>query len=97
MWFGHFCHFSPKLFTHIHYHIHIHKNDQTTPAQKNKIGWLQQSKKGVFEIWTKMATKCKPQGPRFKFFGFWTKVAKVSKPQGPFWLLTLNVHIWLPS
>ncbi|MFS7911170.1 hypothetical protein Hanom_Chr02g00114891 [Helianthus anomalus] len=36
-----------------------------------------------------MATKCKPQGPRFKKFGFWTKVAKMSKPQGPFWLLTL--------
>ncbi|KAF5753468.1 putative Thioredoxin-like superfamily [Helianthus annuus] len=32
-----------------------------------------------------MATKCKPQGPRFKNFGFWTKV---SKPHGPFWLLT---------
>ncbi|MFS7988327.1 hypothetical protein Hanom_Chr11g01033451 [Helianthus anomalus] len=36
-----------------------------------------------------MATKCKPQGPKFKNFGFWTKVVKVSKPQGPFWLLTL--------
>ncbi|MFS7910020.1 hypothetical protein Hanom_Chr02g00101381 [Helianthus anomalus] len=36
----------------------------------------------------KMATKLKPQGPRFKRFKFWTKVAKVTKPQGPFWQFT---------
>ncbi|MFS7902573.1 hypothetical protein Hanom_Chr01g00012891 [Helianthus anomalus] len=39
----------------------------------------------------KMATKRKPQGPRFKRFAFWTKVAKVTKPQGPFWQFTLLV------
>ncbi|MFS8004205.1 hypothetical protein Hanom_Chr13g01222961 [Helianthus anomalus] len=44
-----------------------------------------------FEIWTKMAKKCKPQGPRFKKIGIWTKLAKVIKPQGPFWLLTLCI------
>ncbi|KAJ0941596.1 hypothetical protein HanRHA438_Chr02g0096191 [Helianthus annuus] len=57
-----------------------------------------------------MATKCKPQGPRFKNFGFWTKMAKVSKSQGPFWLLTqkkkirfekqvstrLDQKVWIP-
>ncbi|KAJ0958912.1 hypothetical protein HanPSC8_Chr01g0044121 [Helianthus annuus] len=72
------------------YYNKLRLRTQNTPAQKDKIGWLQQSKNEIFEIWTKMATKCKPQGPRFKNFGFWTKVAKVSKPQGPFWLLTLN-------
>ncbi|MFS7994675.1 hypothetical protein Hanom_Chr12g01108831 [Helianthus anomalus] len=50
-----------------------------------------------FEIWTKMAKKCKPQGPRFKKFGIWTKVTKVIKPQGPFWLLThsfIFLYLW---
>ncbi|MFS7940364.1 hypothetical protein Hanom_Chr05g00463601 [Helianthus anomalus] len=36
----------------------------------------------------KIATKMKPQGPRFKRFEFWTKVAKVTKPHGPFWQFT---------
>ncbi|MFS7923736.1 hypothetical protein Hanom_Chr03g00264261 [Helianthus anomalus] len=47
-----------------------------------------------FEIWTKMAKKCKPRGPRFRKFEIWTKVAKVIKPQGPFWLLTLLLIIY---
>ncbi|MFS7987823.1 hypothetical protein Hanom_Chr11g01027391 [Helianthus anomalus] len=50
---------------------------------------LQQSKKGVFEFWTKMATKVKPQGPRCKKFEIWTKMAKLAKPQGPKWQFTL--------
>ncbi|KAJ0578988.1 hypothetical protein HanIR_Chr05g0253941 [Helianthus annuus] len=36
-----------------------------------------------------MATKVKPQGPRFKKFEIWTKMAKVPKPQGPKWQFTL--------
>ncbi|MFS7910646.1 hypothetical protein Hanom_Chr02g00108721 [Helianthus anomalus] len=36
-----------------------------------------------------MATKCKPQGTRFKKFEIWTKMAKVPKPQGPKWQFTL--------
>ncbi|MFS8029193.1 hypothetical protein Hanom_Chr16g01519491 [Helianthus anomalus] len=44
-----------------------------------------------FEFWTKMATKCKPQGPRFKKFEIWTKMAKVLKPQGPKWQFTLII------
>ncbi|MFS7918790.1 hypothetical protein Hanom_Chr03g00205291 [Helianthus anomalus] len=36
-----------------------------------------------------MATKTKPQGPRFKKFEIWTKMAKVPKPQGPKWQFTL--------
>ncbi|MFS7975755.1 hypothetical protein Hanom_Chr10g00884451 [Helianthus anomalus] len=36
-----------------------------------------------FNFWTKMATKTKPRGPRFKTFEIWTKMAKVPKPQGP--------------
>ncbi|MFS7938242.1 hypothetical protein Hanom_Chr05g00437091 [Helianthus anomalus] len=43
----------------------------------------------VFEFWTKMAIKVKPQGPRFKKFEIWTKMAKVPKPQGPKWQFTL--------
>ncbi|MFS7910186.1 hypothetical protein Hanom_Chr02g00103291 [Helianthus anomalus] len=35
-----------------------------------------------------MATKVKPQGPRFKKFAIWTKMAKVPKPQGPKWQFT---------
>ncbi|MFS7976565.1 hypothetical protein Hanom_Chr10g00893951 [Helianthus anomalus] len=35
-----------------------------------------------------MATKCKPQGPRFKKFEIWTKMAKLPKPQGPKWQFT---------
>ncbi|MFS7995122.1 hypothetical protein Hanom_Chr12g01114331 [Helianthus anomalus] len=35
-----------------------------------------------------MATKTKPQGPRFKKFEIWTKMAKVPKPQGPKWQFT---------
>ncbi|MFS7951344.1 hypothetical protein Hanom_Chr07g00594041 [Helianthus anomalus] len=37
-----------------------------------------------------MATKVKPQGPKFKKFEIWTKMAKVPKPQGPKWQFTLN-------
>ncbi|MFS7946560.1 hypothetical protein Hanom_Chr06g00537771 [Helianthus anomalus] len=47
----------------------------------------------VFEIWTKMATKCKPQGPRFKKFEIWTKMAKLPKPQGPKWQFTLSFSL----
>ncbi|MFS7941512.1 hypothetical protein Hanom_Chr06g00477141 [Helianthus anomalus] len=36
----------------------------------------------------KMATKLKPQEPRFKRLEFGTKVAKVTKPQGSFWQFT---------
>ncbi|MFS7901020.1 hypothetical protein Hanom_Chr00s162137g01825571 [Helianthus anomalus] len=36
-----------------------------------------------------MATKLKPQGPRYKKFEIWTKVAKLAKPQGPKWQFTL--------
>ncbi|MFS7909884.1 hypothetical protein Hanom_Chr02g00099861 [Helianthus anomalus] len=57
--------------------------DKTTPADKDKKRMLKQLKMRVFEIWTKMATKCKPQGPRFKKFDIWTKMAKLPKPQGP--------------
>ncbi|MFS8023686.1 hypothetical protein Hanom_Chr16g01454371 [Helianthus anomalus] len=39
-----------------------------------------------------MATKLKPQGPRFKSFEIWTKVAKVTKPQGPFWQFTIYIY-----
>ncbi|MFS7915548.1 hypothetical protein Hanom_Chr02g00166651 [Helianthus anomalus] len=42
-----------------------------------------------FEIWTKMATKTKPQGPGCNKFEIWTKVAKLAKPQGPKWQFTL--------
>ncbi|MFS8004915.1 hypothetical protein Hanom_Chr13g01231321 [Helianthus anomalus] len=48
-----------------------------------------------------MATKCKPQGPRFKKFEIWTKMAKLPKPQGPKWQFTLykimvkEVYIYL--
>ncbi|MFS8016864.1 hypothetical protein Hanom_Chr15g01373521 [Helianthus anomalus] len=59
--------------------------DKNAPEQKVEIGRLQQSKNGVFEIWTKMVIKVKPQGPRFKKFEIWTKMAKVPKPQGPKW------------
>ncbi|MFS7960698.1 hypothetical protein Hanom_Chr08g00706111 [Helianthus anomalus] len=43
-----------------------------------------------FEFWTKITTKCKPQGTRFKKFEIWTKMAKLPKPQGPKWQLTLK-------
>ncbi|MFS7962115.1 hypothetical protein Hanom_Chr08g00722861 [Helianthus anomalus] len=36
-----------------------------------------------------MATKLKPQGPKFKRFEFWIKVTKVTKSHGPFWQFTL--------
>ncbi|KAJ0492949.1 hypothetical protein HanIR_Chr12g0580591 [Helianthus annuus] len=39
-----------------------------------------------------MATKMKPQGPRFKKFEIWTKMAKVPKPQGPKWQFTLVLN-----
>ncbi|MFS7954886.1 putative RNA recognition motif domain, nucleotide-binding alpha-beta plait domain superfamily [Helianthus anomalus] len=57
--------------------------DKNAPEQKDEIGRLQQSKNEVFEIWTKMEIKVKPQGPRFKKFEIWTKMAKMPKPQGP--------------
>ncbi|MFS7906604.1 hypothetical protein Hanom_Chr01g00061221 [Helianthus anomalus] len=63
--------------------------DQITPADKDKKGALKQSKMRDFEFWTKMATKCKPQGPRCKKFEIWTKMAKLPKPQGPKWQFTL--------
>ncbi|MFS7974041.1 hypothetical protein Hanom_Chr09g00863781 [Helianthus anomalus] len=44
---------------------------------------------GFFGFWTKIATKCKPQGPRCNKFEIWTKVAKLAKPQGPKWQFTL--------
>ncbi|MFS8000638.1 hypothetical protein Hanom_Chr12g01180721 [Helianthus anomalus] len=50
---------------------------------KTKKGVLKQSKIKVFKIWTKMATKCKPQGPRFKKFEIWTEMTKLPKSQGP--------------
>ncbi|MFS8018834.1 hypothetical protein Hanom_Chr15g01396711 [Helianthus anomalus] len=37
-----------------------------------------------------MATKTKPQGPKFKKFVIWTIMAKVPKPQGPKWKFTLK-------
>ncbi|MFS8023385.1 hypothetical protein Hanom_Chr16g01450851 [Helianthus anomalus] len=40
-----------------------------------------------------MATKTKPQGPRFKKFEIWTKMAKVPKPQGPKWQFTQTYNI----
>ncbi|MFS7908429.1 hypothetical protein Hanom_Chr01g00083051 [Helianthus anomalus] len=54
---------------------------------------LEQLKMRVFEIWTKMATKCKPQGPRFKKFEIWTKIVKLPKPQGPKWQFTLCILV----
>ncbi|MFS7941761.1 hypothetical protein Hanom_Chr06g00480091 [Helianthus anomalus] len=41
-----------------------------------------------FEIWIKMATKCKPEGPRCNKFEIWTKVIKLAKPQRPKWQFT---------
>ncbi|MFS7964868.1 hypothetical protein Hanom_Chr08g00755431 [Helianthus anomalus] len=51
----------------------------------------------LFEIWTKMATKCKTQGPRFKKFEIWTQMAKLPKPQGPKWLFTLSFFTFLTT
>ncbi|MFS7960231.1 hypothetical protein Hanom_Chr08g00700811 [Helianthus anomalus] len=65
--------------------------DQNAPALKDKINSFQQSKRGVFGFWTKMATKCKPQGPRCNKFEIWTKVAKLAKPQGPKSQFTLSI------
>ncbi|MFS7939699.1 hypothetical protein Hanom_Chr05g00454961 [Helianthus anomalus] len=65
--------------------------DKNAPEQKDKIGRLQQSKKGFYEFWTKMTIKVKPHGPRFKKFEIWTKMTKVSKPQGPKWQFTLPI------
>ncbi|MFS7993266.1 hypothetical protein Hanom_Chr12g01092081 [Helianthus anomalus] len=56
--------------------------DKTTPADKDKKGCWNSKKMRVFELWTKMAIKCKSQGPRFKKFKIWTKMAKLPKPQG---------------
>ncbi|MFS7987194.1 hypothetical protein Hanom_Chr11g01019601 [Helianthus anomalus] len=70
-------------------YVIIITNDQNAPEQKDKLDMLQQLKKGFFEFWTKMTTKTKPQGPRFKKFEIWTKMAKVPKPQGPKWQFTL--------
>ncbi|MFS7985712.1 hypothetical protein Hanom_Chr11g01001791 [Helianthus anomalus] len=67
--------------------------DKNAPAQKDKTSSFQQSKYGVFEFWTKMTIKVKPQGPRFKKFEIWTKMAKVPKPQGPKWQFTLIYNI----
>ncbi|MFS7967558.1 hypothetical protein Hanom_Chr09g00787081 [Helianthus anomalus] len=57
--------------------------------KKTKKACWSSKKMRLFEIWTKMATKCKPQGPRFKKFEIWTKMAKLPKPQGPKWQFTL--------
>ncbi|MFS7915608.1 hypothetical protein Hanom_Chr02g00167271 [Helianthus anomalus] len=46
-----------------------------------------------FEIWTKIATKTKPQGPGCNKFEIWTKVAKLAKPQGPKWQFTLSLSL----
>ncbi|MFS7940550.1 hypothetical protein Hanom_Chr05g00465801 [Helianthus anomalus] len=62
--------------------------NKTNPADKDKKGMSKQLKMRVFEIWTKMATKCKPQGPRFKKFEIWTKMTKLTKSQGPKWQFT---------
>ncbi|MFS7936753.1 hypothetical protein Hanom_Chr05g00419461 [Helianthus anomalus] len=43
----------------------------------------------LFEFWTKMTIKLKPQGPKCKKFEIWTKMAKLLKPQGPKWQFTL--------
>ncbi|MFS7985579.1 hypothetical protein Hanom_Chr11g01000081 [Helianthus anomalus] len=59
--------------------------DKNAPKLKDKIGRLQQLKKRVFEFWTKMTIKVKPQGPRSKKFEIWIKMEKVPKPQGPKW------------
>ncbi|MFS7927594.1 hypothetical protein Hanom_Chr04g00310981 [Helianthus anomalus] len=68
------------------------QNAQNTPELKDKIGGSNSQKNRVFEIWTKMATKCKPQGPRCNKFEIWTKVAKLAKPQGPKWQFTLYLN-----
>ncbi|MFS7971451.1 hypothetical protein Hanom_Chr09g00833001 [Helianthus anomalus] len=44
-----------------------------------------------FHSWIKMATKMKPQVPRYKRFRIWTKVAKLPKPQRPKWQFTLKL------
>ncbi|MFS7943036.1 hypothetical protein Hanom_Chr06g00495601 [Helianthus anomalus] len=48
-----------------------------------------------FEFWTKMTTKCKPQGPKLKKFEIWTKMAKLPKPQGPKWQLLVIINFIL--
>ncbi|MFS7977103.1 hypothetical protein Hanom_Chr10g00900221 [Helianthus anomalus] len=63
-------------------------NDQNASAQKDKIGMLEQPKLRVFEFWTKMTIKVKPQRPRFKKFEIWTKMAKLPKLQGSKWQFT---------
>ncbi|MFS7991000.1 hypothetical protein Hanom_Chr12g01065611 [Helianthus anomalus] len=68
------------------------QNDQNAPALQDKIGGCNSKKTRVFAFWTKMATKCKPQGPGCNKFEIWTKVAKLAKPQGPKWQFTLK-HI----
>ncbi|MFS7948889.1 hypothetical protein Hanom_Chr06g00565121 [Helianthus anomalus] len=67
--------------------------DQNAPALQDKIGGCNSQKNRFFGFWTKMATKCKPQGPRCNKFEIWTKVAKLAKPQGPKWQFTLFLII----
>ncbi|MFS7888865.1 hypothetical protein Hanom_Chr00s000002g01600091 [Helianthus anomalus] len=43
-----------------------------------------------FEFWTKMTTKCKPQGTRFKKFEIWIKMTKLPKPREPKSQFTLS-------
>ncbi|MFS7913539.1 hypothetical protein Hanom_Chr02g00142951 [Helianthus anomalus] len=40
-----------------------------------------------------MATKCKPQGPRYNKFEIWTKVVKLAKSQGLKWQFTRTIYI----
>ncbi|MFS8017754.1 hypothetical protein Hanom_Chr15g01384111 [Helianthus anomalus] len=63
--------------------------DQNAPALQDKIGGCNSQQNRFFGFWTKMATKCKPQGPRCNKFEIWIKVAKLAKPQGPKWQFTL--------
>ncbi|MFS8021942.1 hypothetical protein Hanom_Chr16g01433401 [Helianthus anomalus] len=45
----------------------------------------------LFEFWTKMAIKLKPQALRYKKFKICTKMAKLLKPHGPKWQFTLGI------
>ncbi|MFS7993504.1 hypothetical protein Hanom_Chr12g01094941 [Helianthus anomalus] len=65
-------------------------NDQNTTEDKDKTWGFKLRNLVKFKIWTRMTTKCKPQGPRCKKFEIWTKMTKVPKPQGPKWKFTLR-------
>ncbi|MFS7964886.1 hypothetical protein Hanom_Chr08g00755631 [Helianthus anomalus] len=61
----------------------LHKKKK---KQNRHVGTV---KNMVFEVWTKMTIKVKPQGPRFKKFEICTKMTKLPKSQGPKWQFTL--------